>query len=62
MIKQLKTSSCENVKAIGGKGPIGSTTDASKPLKGIKEEQGDSAVGIIPVSMLEIADEFLFEV
>jgi hypothetical protein len=55
--KQLKTSSCENVKASGGRGPIG-----SNPLKGIKEEQGDSAGGIIPASMLEIADEFLFEV
>jgi hypothetical protein len=53
--KQLKTSSCENVKASGGRCSIG-----SNPLKGI-EEQGDSAGGIIPASMLEIADEFLFD-
>ena len=52
----LKTSSCENVNASGGRGPIG-----SNPLKGIKEEQGDSACGIIPVSLLDIADEFLFD-
>ena len=60
--KPFRISSCENVKATGGRGPIGSTTDLSKPLKGIKEEQGDSAGGVIPASMLEIADEFLFEV
>ncbi|KAF8704396.1 hypothetical protein AX14_014033 [Amanita brunnescens Koide BX004] len=57
--KRPNNSSRESVRA---RGPTGSTTDVSKPLKGIKEEQGASAGGIIPGSMLEITDDFLFEV
>ncbi|KAF8344579.1 hypothetical protein F5887DRAFT_1134591 [Amanita rubescens] len=55
-----KTASRESVKAGIGKGTTGSATEALRPLKGIKEEKGNSSGHTIPV--LEIANDFLFEV
>jgi hypothetical protein len=58
--QHTKTASRETVKAGIGKGTTGSATEASRPLKGIKEERGYSGGHTIPV--LEIANDFLFEV
>jgi len=57
MKQHNKTASRESVKAGIGKGSASSAIEVSRPLKGIKEEKGDPGGPV-----LEIADDFLFEV